>query len=99
MFVKGVLDATNGHGVDLVLNSLTGPGFIETSLSCTAMGGRFIEMSKFNILEKQEVNRLRPDVAYFVEDLSSHPDDYTNELLQVSEQEASESCMHDACIL
>ncbi|XP_035711795.1 putative inactive phenolphthiocerol synthesis polyketide synthase type I Pks1 [Folsomia candida] len=33
-------------------------------------------MSKLHILEDNEVKKLRPDVAYKVEDLSSHPDQY-----------------------
>ena len=35
-FAAGVLEATEDRGVDVVLNSLTGEGFIEASLSCLA---------------------------------------------------------------
>ena len=35
-FGREILEATGGAGVDVVLNSLTGEGFIEASLSCLA---------------------------------------------------------------
>ena len=38
-FGGDILAATGGAGVDMVLNSLTGEGFIEASLSCLATGG------------------------------------------------------------
>jgi NADPH:quinone reductase-like Zn-dependent oxidoreductase len=63
--------ATNGRGVDVVLNSLTSAGFKETSLKICAKDARFVEMSKLNIWKVEEVKELRPDVKYSVEDLSS----------------------------
>lgn len=78
-----MLKASNGQGVDLVLNSLTGHGFIETSLSCTAKGGRFVEMSKLNILNNDEVSKLRSDVEYSIEDVTILPVEYRMKLFQV----------------
>ena len=40
-FGRDILDATGGAGVDVVLNSLTGEGFIEASLSCPRSGRPF----------------------------------------------------------
>ena len=37
-FGQEILEATGGEGVHVVLNSLTGEGFIDTSLSCLAQG-------------------------------------------------------------
>lgn len=68
-FAKAVLDITAGHGVDIVLNSLTSKGWKEASLSATKNGGRFIEMSKLNIWSVGEVYERRPDVQYSIEDL------------------------------
>ena len=65
-FGKEILDATDGAGVDVVLNSLTGPGFIEASLSCLAQGGRFVEMGRRDIWSAEEMAAARPDVAYSV---------------------------------
>ena len=65
-FGSEVLEATGGSGVDVVLNSLTGPGFIDASLSCLAHGGRFVEMGRRDIWSAAEMATVRPDVAYSV---------------------------------
>ena len=53
----------------MVLNSLTGEGFIDASLSCLAQGGRFVELARRDILSEEEMAALRPDVAYSILDL------------------------------
>ena len=68
-FGREILDATGGAGVDVVLNSLTGEGFIEASLSCLARGGRFVELARRDILSPDEMALQRPDVAYSILDL------------------------------
>ena len=68
-FGQEILDATGGAGVDVVLNSLTGEGFIEASLACLAQGGRFVELARRDILSEDEMAALRPDVAYSILDL------------------------------
>ena len=68
-FGREILDATGGAGVDVVLNSLTGEGFIEASLACLAQGGRFVELARRDILSEEEMAAQRPDVAYSILDL------------------------------
>ena len=68
-FGRDILDVTDGAGVDVVLNSLTGEGFIEASLSCLAEGGRFVELARRDILSEDEMTALRPDVSYSILDL------------------------------
>ncbi len=65
-FGREVLEATGGAGVDVVLNSLTGEGFIDASLSCLARGGRFVELARVDILSEEEMAAARPDVAYTI---------------------------------
>ena len=65
-FGRQILEATGGEGVHVVLNSLTGEGFIEASLSCLAQGGRFIELARRDIYTKEEMADARPDVDYHV---------------------------------
>lgn len=65
-FSQEILEVTGGDGIDVVLNSLTGPGFIEASLSCLKQGGRFIEMSRVDILSVEEMAAVRPDVTYSI---------------------------------
>ena len=64
-----ILEATGGEGVDVVLNSLTGEGFIDASLSCLARGGRFVELARVGILSPDEMAAARPDVAYSILEL------------------------------
>ena len=68
-FGREILDATDGAGVDVVLNSLTGEGFIDASLACLARGGRFVELARRDILSEEEMAARRPDVAYSILDL------------------------------
>ena len=68
-FGKEILEATNGEGVDVVLNSLTGEGFIDASLSCLKHGGRFVELARRDILSEEEMAAVRPDVAYDILEL------------------------------
>ena len=55
--------------MDVVLNSLTGEGFIDASLSCLARGGRFVELARRDILSEEEMAAVRPDVAYSILEL------------------------------
>ena len=68
-FSREILDVTDGAGIDVVLNSLTGEGFIEASLACLAQGGRFVELARRDILSQDEMTALRPDVDYSILDL------------------------------
>ena len=65
-FGEDILEATGGTGVQVVLNSLTGPGFIEASLSCLAPGGRFVELGAREIRSEEEMSAARPDVDYSI---------------------------------
>ncbi len=65
-FGQEILDATGGEGVHVVVNSLTGEGFIDASLSCLAQGGRFIELARLDILSEEEMASVRPDVSYAI---------------------------------
>ena len=65
-FARGVLEATGGVGVDVVLNSLTGEGFVEASLGCLREGGRFVELGKRDIWSEEAMRGVRPDVGYRV---------------------------------
>ena len=77
-FGKEILEVTGGTGVNVVVNSLTGEGFIEASLSCLAKGGRFVELARRDILSKEEMTETRPDVAYSILELDvlkvQHPE-------------------------
>ncbi|URD53862.1 type I polyketide synthase [Chroococcidiopsis sp. CCNUC1] len=53
-FAAGVMSCTNGRGVDVVLNSLSGE-FIERSLSALARYGRFLELGLRDILSNRSL--------------------------------------------
>ncbi|KAL3443841.1 KR domain-containing protein [Aspergillus insuetus] len=50
-FAVGIRAATNGHGVDVVLNSLVGELLHESWRSCLADWGRFVEIGKRDIID------------------------------------------------
>ncbi|WAL99213.1 type I polyketide synthase [Streptomyces sp. Je 1-369] len=61
--------ATDGRGVDVVLNSLAGE-FIDASLRLLGEdGGRFLEMGKTDVRAAEEVGAEYPGVTYTVYDL------------------------------
>ena len=68
-FGEQILASTGGTGVDVVLNSLTGEGFIEASLDCLSPEGKFVEMARRDILTEEEMSMLRPDVSYHILEL------------------------------
>ncbi len=53
-FAAGVMEATGGRGVDIVLNSLTGE-FQSKGLEVLAPYGRFIELGKRDIYDDRQV--------------------------------------------
>ncbi|MFD9937811.1 SDR family NAD(P)-dependent oxidoreductase, partial [Streptomyces massasporeus] len=67
-FEGAFLRATDGEGMDVVLDSLAGD-FVDASLRLLPRGGRFIEMGKSDIRSADEVARERPGVSYRAFDL------------------------------
>jgi len=69
-FANDVMQATEGRGVDIVLNSLTGR-FITQSLKCLAPFGRFVEIGKSDIYRntKLGLERLGENISYFAVDV------------------------------
>lgn len=80
-YEKEIMEVTKGQGVDIVLNSLTGPGFKEASLAVCAPNGRFVEMSKLSIWSDKEVCERRPDVDYTIVDLTQLDKEIWKQLL------------------
>jgi acyl transferase domain-containing protein/NADPH-dependent curcumin reductase CurA/acyl carrier protein len=68
-FERDVLAATNGEGVDVVLNSLTGEA-IGASLRALKQRGRFVEIGRRGIWSRERMFGERPDVAYHPFDLT-----------------------------
>ncbi|WP_024802960.1 type I polyketide synthase [Nocardia sp. BMG51109] len=67
-FRDAVLRATDGAGVDVILNSLAGR-FVDATLELLPRGGRFIEMGKTDIRDPEVVARDHADVRYRSYDL------------------------------
>ncbi|KAI0112236.1 polyketide synthase PksD [Nemania sp. FL0031] len=53
-FAQGIMTATGGYGVDVVLNSLVGEG-LRASWECIAPYGRFVEIGKVDINENSSL--------------------------------------------
>jgi polyketide synthase 12 len=56
-FGDEILELTNGRGVDVVLNSLSGPAVTE-SLRCLRAFGRFIEIGKSDVYKNRQIGLL-----------------------------------------
>ncbi|PNG92158.1 Erythronolide synthase [Streptomyces malaysiensis] len=67
-FADRFLTATDGRGVDVVLNCLAGE-FVDASLALLPRGGRFIEMGKTDVRDADEVAAGWPGVGYRAFDL------------------------------
>lgn len=66
-FADEILALTDGRGVDLVLNSLSGD-LIDASFRALARGGRFVEIGKRGIKTPEWVEALNRGLRYFVVD-------------------------------
>jgi NADPH:quinone reductase-like Zn-dependent oxidoreductase/acyl carrier protein len=64
-----ILADTDGKGVTLILNSLTGAGYIDKNLAVLAAGGRFVEISMRDAWDIQRMKAQRPDMQYFLVDV------------------------------
>ncbi len=65
-FGRDIENLTEGEGVDVVLNSLSGEGFIETSVRICKKGARFLEIGKRDIWPKEKMQTHRPDIDYHI---------------------------------
>jgi polyketide synthase 7 len=79
-FERTFLAATEGAGVDVVLNSLAGE-FLDASLRLLAPGGRFIEMGKTDPRDPQVVASEHRGAQYRAFDLTEAGADRTAEML------------------
>ncbi len=68
-FSQGILDDTNGNGVDVILNSLNGD-FIPAALNTLTDKGRFVEIGKIGVWSNEQVSELRPNAKYWCFDLA-----------------------------
>ncbi|GAB4552316.1 MAG: hypothetical protein Tsb0014_46220 [Pleurocapsa sp.] len=67
-YAQEIMALTEGKGVDIVLNSLNGD-YIPKNIEILAPGGRFVEIGKVGIWDKEEVAAKRKDISYFPFDL------------------------------
>jgi polyketide synthase 12 len=79
-FREEFLEATNGQGVDIVLDCLAGE-FVDASLGLLPGGGRFIEMGKADIRDPLELAGEYPGVAYRAFDLAEAGTERLHEIL------------------
>ena len=83
-FADQILSDTDGTGVDVVLNSLTGAA-IPRSLDVLATGGRFLEIGKRDILDPQQVAALGRAIDYhiiYLGDVAEREPDLVGRILQ-----------------
>jgi acyl transferase domain-containing protein/acyl carrier protein len=88
-FDKEISRLTEGRGVDVVLNSLSG-SFIDASFRATASRGRFIEIGKRGIWTHEQVKALGRDIDYHVIDLGEVSEQEPEQLGKVFSRVAAE---------
>ena len=71
-FLEGVLSATSGRGVDVILNSLTGDQ-LHATWKCAADFGRFVEIGKADLVAsgRLEMDQFLKNTTFTAFDLSS----------------------------
>ncbi|KOG87212.1 polyketide synthase, partial [Streptomyces varsoviensis] len=79
-FEADLLGATDGRGVDVVLNSLTGE-LVDASLRLLPRGGRFVEMGKTDIRDADWAAEAFPGVRYQAFDLLGVAPERVHEML------------------
>ncbi|HEX8688964.1 MAG TPA: SDR family NAD(P)-dependent oxidoreductase, partial [Solirubrobacterales bacterium] len=79
-FKERFLEATEGQGVDVVLNSLAGE-FVDASLDLMRSGGRFLEMGKTDVRDSERIAADRDGVSYRAFDLAEAGPARTGEML------------------
>ncbi len=67
-FSEEILAQTQGEGVDIILNSLSGD-FITESLAILKPQGRFVEIGKIDVWTQEQVQQMKPNASYFLVDL------------------------------
>jgi myxalamid-type polyketide synthase MxaB len=72
-FAEEILRLTEGEGVDVVLNSLTGEA-IGKSFDALKLGGRFVEIGKLGIWSAEQAAERHPDAVYYTFDLDREVD-------------------------
>ncbi|GAA83278.1 KR domain-containing protein [Aspergillus luchuensis IFO 4308] len=74
-FLDGVMRSTNGRGVDLVLNSLSGDLF-QASCQCVAKCGKLVNLAKSSDLNHGQLSTkaFHPNMAYSVIDILDYID-------------------------
>ncbi|WP_438024961.1 SDR family NAD(P)-dependent oxidoreductase [Sorangium sp. So ce233] len=80
-FRKAFLDATQGQGVDVVLDALAGE-FVDASLDLLPRGGRFVEMGKSDVRDPERVAKDHPGVRYTAFDLLDAGPDHIQAMLR-----------------
>ncbi|MER7057888.1 SDR family NAD(P)-dependent oxidoreductase [Streptomyces sp. NPDC000351] len=80
-FADTFLAATDGRGVDIVLNSLAGE-FVDASLRLLPHGGHFLELGKADVRDPEHLAKTHPGTEYQAFDLVQAGPDTVGEMLR-----------------
>ena len=80
-FADTFLAATDGRGVDIVLNSLAGE-FVDASLRLLPRGGHFLELGKADVRDPEHLAGTHPGTVYQAFDLVQAGPDTVGEMLR-----------------
>ena len=97
-FADEIMEATNGEGVDIVLNSLAGDA-IAKSFGVLRAYGRFVEIGKRDIYENNriELRPFRNNLSYFAVDLDklcAQRPEYVRSLMRQTMSDFTDGTLH-----
>ena len=96
-FKDKFLAATEGEGVDVVLNALAGE-FVDASLELLPGGGRFLEMGKTDIRDSEQVASAHEGVLYRAFDLVEAGAARTGEMLAATVEQLERGALRHSPI-
>ncbi|CAG2118655.1 unnamed protein product, partial [Medioppia subpectinata] len=97
LFKNEIMDATDGQGVDVVLNSLTGEK-LRAGLECLAISGRFVEIGKYDMFYKNQlaINDSIRDIQFirvFLDYVIMNDIHYLNEFYDWMHKNCTNGCV------
>ncbi|CAG2107868.1 unnamed protein product [Medioppia subpectinata] len=97
LFKNEIMDATDGQGVDVVLNSLTGER-LSAGLECLAISGRFVEIGKYDMFFKNQlaINDSIRDIQFirvFLDYVIMNDIHYLNEFYDWMHKNCTNGCV------
>ncbi|CAG2168136.1 unnamed protein product [Oppiella nova] len=92
LFKNHIMDVTNGKGVDIVINSLSGDK-LGASIDCLAKNGRIIDVEKYDRLGKRNANYVVKHNMQLIMAHSNEDFEFLNEFYDWMHKNCTNGCV------